>query len=932
MSEKKNVFFLDAFALIFRGYYAMIKNPRINSKGMDTSAILGFTNSLLDIFRREDPKHLVVVFDKGGSKERTKIFKEYKANRAETPEAIKIAIPYIKKILQAMGISFIEKEGYEADDLIGTLSKQAEKEGFKVYMVTPDKDYAQLVSENVFMYRPSRMGNGIEIWGVDEVKEKFGIKSPLQVIDYLAMVGDAVDNIPGFPGVGDKTAKKFINAYGSIEGLFEHIEQVKGKLKEKIQTNKEMGFLSKRLVTIMLDCPVTFEPSQISFEKIDFEKIRLLMEELEFKRALQIIENIFLKGGKPFEGKETTHDTSAVQLDLFSDLSPDTDPDTQKHTAKPGSFYQYVNTSLASQLLSEYLLRQKEVAICFFLSEKDVEDSLEIFGIGFSYQKQKGYYVPLRGNFEQKKAILQVFQPFFENEAIQKIGDSLKECIKILKLFDIDLKGELFDIALAHYVLHPDMSHQIKRLSQTFLKRTILDSKDLFGSGKNKLHPLQVPLSLQMDFATSNAEVCLSLKQLLEEQLKREHLQNLYRELEIPLLKVLAKMELEGICLNVEKLSELSSEITAEVTDLENKIYNICGEKFNISSPKQLGEMLFDKLKLIDNPKKTKSGQYATGEDILSKLSDKHPIIPCILQHRTLVKLKSTYVDALPKEVSNRTGRIHTTYMQTVASTGRLSSHQPNLQNIPIRTEKGRQIRACFTARDDNYTLLAADYSQIELRLIAALSGEETMLGAFKNREDIHRDTASKLFKIPLKEVTKSQRIQAKAVNFGILYGQGAVALSQQTGITKTEAKNLIDTYYTTYPKLKAYITNQVEKARIDGYVTTLLGRKRYLHNIHSVNDMVRSADERNAVNTPIQGSAADLIKKAMIAVDKVFSEKKLQTKMLLQVHDELVFDVPKHEMSLVKPLIRTVMEGVTNLSVKLEVDMGEGQTWLAAH
>lgn len=913
----RKIFFLDAYALIFRGYYAMIKNPRINSKGLDTSAILGFTNSLLEILRKETPEYLAVVFDKGGSEVRNALFPEYKANRQETPEAIKIAVPYIKKILEGMRINVIEKAGYEADDLIGTLAKKAEKEDFKIYMVTPDKDYAQLVSENIFIYRPARMGQGIEIWDVQKVKEKFEVKNPLQVIDYLAMMGDAVDNIPGLPGVGDKTAKKFINTYGSLENLLANTQDLKGKLKEKIENNKDLGLLSKKLTTILLDCPVTFLPSENKIQKPDFKKLVPVLEALEFKRALNTIQNIF-KNENALPEKNIPQ-----QLDLFSQTKPTI---SKQENLQTQPYFQYANTPLAHQILGDYLLKQSKIAFHFFISEAKT-----LLGIAFAYGNGNAYYVIFK-NDSERKDFLEFYKPVFENENILKIGADLKEAIKILKPFEIHLKGNLFDISLAHYILDPESSHKLQILAQTFLHKKINEKEDFLGSGKNKILAEQISLEHQKKYCVNAANACLFLQPILEEKLHENHLKNLYQNLEMPLLKVLAKMEENGVALDLEKLKNLSENFTEKIKILEKEIYKCSEKTFNISSPKQLGEVLFQEMQLVKNPKKTKTGQYSTSEEVLSKLKEKHPIINFILKHRTLLKLKNTYVDALPKEISQKTGRIHTTYKQNVTATGRLSSIHPNLQNIPIRTEEGQKIRNCFIPQEKNTVLLAADYSQIELRLIAALSQEKQMLQSFEKNEDIHKATAAKLFKIPIEKVTKTQRASAKAVNFGILYGQGALALSGQTGLSKTDAKELIENYYTTYPQLKNYMAKQIEKARSEGFVTTILGRKRYLKNIHSANGMVRSADERNAVNTPIQGSAADVIKKAMISIDKILFEKKLQTKMLLQVHDELVFEVPKQEINIIKPLIKNAMENISEVPIHLKIDMGIGKSWLKAH
>jgi DNA polymerase-1 len=936
MSDQKRLFLLDAYALIFRGYYALIKNPRINSKGMDTSAILGFTNSLLDVIRREKPNLLAVVFDKGGSDLRNDLFPEYKSNRQETPEAIKIAVPFIHKILKAMHIPIVEKAGFEADDLIGTLSKQAEKQGYKTYMVTPDKDFAQLVSENIFMYRPARMGNGIETWGIPEVQAKFEVERPEQVIDYLGMMGDAVDNIPGLPGVGDKTAKKFIKQYGSMENLLANTHELKGKMKEKVEANKELGLLSKKLATILLDCPVTFNEKDYELSVPDFNKVDEVFKELEFRRAADQFAKLFnrpvpkkedLKNEPKTKQKQTISATSGQQFDLFATQQKNTSA-YQTNENSP-QVYQFVNTSLGRKLLLDNLLKQSSVAFHIEVIGSNPFES-QIIGISFSYSKDSGYYLTISDN-EQAKIINQ-FKPFFEAEHIEKVGNALKKHIKTLSIFNIYLKGNLFDIKLAHYLLHPDMRHDLNVLSETYLNYQLISKESVLGKGRNKLTLSEIELKKQANYSSEQTDVTFQLKQQFEKDLVEKGLTKLYSEIELPLLKVLASMELEGIKLDHAFLNSLSEKLTNDIKTLEDAIYNEANIEFNLASPKQLGDVLFDHLKLVDKPKKTKTGQYATGEEILSKLAPKHEIVQRILDWRGLVKLKNTYVDALPNEVNKVTGRIHTTFCQSVAATGRLSSNNPNLQNIPIRTERGRQVRKAFVPRNENYTLLAADYSQIELRIIAALSKDESMIESFNRGEDIHAATAAKVYTIPLNEVTREQRGNAKAVNFGIIYGQGAFTLAQQLNISRTEAKELIDNYYATFPKLKQFIANQVDLARDQGYVETILGRRRYLKNINSQNAIVRSGDERNAVNAPIQGSAADIIKIAMIKIQQKLVEGKYQSKMLLQVHDELVFDMHNSEIDRLKKLIKNEMENAFKMAVPLTVDLGEGPDWLEAH
>lgn len=936
MATQKRVFLLDAFALIFRGYYALIKNPRINSKGMDTSAILGFTNSLLDVIRREKPDLLAVAFDKGGSSVRTEAFEDYKANRQETPEAIKIAVPYIQDILKAMHIPIVEEKGIEADDLIGTLAKQAEKEGYQVYMVTPDKDYAQLVSENIFMYRPARMGNGIEIWDIEKVKEKFEIENPLQVIDYLGMMGDAVDNIPGLPGVGDKTAKKFLKAYGSMEGLLENTHELKGKMKEKVEANKELGLLSKKLATILLDCPVTFNADDYLLKQPDFQKVSDVFQELEFRRSMDTVNKLFnnTTTNPVIEAVITPKENKngEPQLDLFAIPNTENQVETgYKTLEKTDHFYQHVATDTARKLLIKKLYIRK--SICFQLVTKDKENEAHhIIGVAFSYDKGKGYFVRFSDNIKEATTQLHEFKTIFEKESIEKVGQNLKETLKTLAYFDIELRGPLFDTSLAHYLINPDMRHSLHILAETYLNYQPIADETILGKGRNKISIDKAALDKQTMLLVEECDLTLQLKNQFEEELKDKKLDSLYHDIEIPLLKVLSKMEHEGIKINTQYLAELSETISTDISQLEKNIFEKAGENFNLASPKQLGIVLFENMKLVEKPKKTKTGQFATNEDVLSKLAAEHPIIQEIITWRGLVKLKSTYIDALPNEVNKETGRIHTTYAQTVAATGRLSSNNPNLQNIPIRTARGKQVRESFVPKDENHVLFAADYSQIELRIIAALSREENMIKAFQEGQDIHATTAAKVYNIPLEEVTREQRGNAKAVNFGILYGQGAFTLADQTGMSRKEAKELIANYYETYPTLKAYMGKQVDFARDNGYVETVLGRRRYLKNINSQNGMVRAGDERNAVNAPIQGSAADIIKIAMIQIQKKLEEGNYSSKMLLQVHDELVFDIHKDELEALQTMIQKEMENAFKMEVPLDVETGVGKNWLQAH
>ncbi|MFD2892522.1 DNA polymerase I [Flavobacterium chuncheonense] len=946
MSQKR-LFLLDAYALIFRGYYAFIKNPRINSKGMDTSAIMGFMNSLMDVIKREKPDHLAVAFDKGGSDYRLEMYEAYKANRDETPEAIKIAVPYIQELLKAMHIPIMEKAGYEADDLIGTLAKQAEKEGFQVFMVTPDKDFAQLVSENIFMYRPARMGNGIEIWGIPEVQEKFEVERPDQVIDFLGMMGDAVDNIPGLPGVGEKTAKKFLAQYGTMENLLANTHELKGKMKENIEANKEKGILSKKLATILLDCPVQFDEKDFELSKPDVEKTDEIFQELEFRQMKALFDKLF-SSGKDYdeietngttEGtlkKATTKKSAENQMDLFGFSDEEKSPTSHSFYATLDTtehFYQIIQGDLGLKLFLQNL--EQQTSVCFDTETTGIDAlNAELVGIAFSWEKGKGFYIPFPENQEDAKALAEKLVPFFSNENIEKIGQNLKYDIKVLANYGIEVKGHLFDTMIAHYLINPDMRHNMDVLSETYLKYSPKPIESLIGKkGKNQKSMRDVAFEDIKEYAAEDADITYQLKEHFQPILERVGTKKLFDEIEIPLVAVLAAMECEGIRLDVDFLKAMSIEMQKEIDTFETKIYEIAGESFNLASPKQLGDILFEKLK-IGGPKqkRTKTGQYATGEEILSYLAKDNEIVRHILEWRQLVKLKSTYVDALPNQVDPKTNRVHTDYMQTVAATGRLSSNNPNLQNIPIRTERGRQIRKAFIARDENYTLLAADYSQIELRIIAALSGEENMIKAFQHGEDIHKSTASKVFNVALEEVTREQRSNAKTVNFGIIYGVSAFGLSNQTDLSRSESAALIEAYYNTYPKLKAYIQDQIEFARENGYVQTVLGRRRYLKDINSANAVVRGAAERNAVNAPIQGSAADIIKIAMINIHKRLKAENWKSKMLLQVHDELVFDVHNEELEKIQPMIQSEMENAFKLEVPLVVDLGLGKDWLEAH
>ena len=933
--NRKRLFLIDAYALIFRGYYAFIKNPRINSKGLDTSAILGFTNSLFDVIKRENPDYLAVCFDKGGSQDRLEIFSEYKANRDETPEAIKIAVPFIEQILKALNIPVVVKKGYEADDIIGTLSKKAEQEGYQTFMVTPDKDFAQLVTENIFMYKPM-FGGGYEVWGVEEVKNKFEVTDPIQVIDFLGMKGDSADNIPGLPGVGDKTAKKFIAEYGSMEKLLANTDKLKGKLKEKIETNKELGLLSKKLATIILDVPVDFSPNEFKFKVTDLLEVKDVFRELEFRRLIESVDRIFNinKDDEELEIKsESTIQTpvknpGSGQFTLFDETNTFEKPKIFKRNnlSNLSNYYQTIDSSFGLKLLLKKLNLNSSVSYKL-LSNKVNYLSDKILGVSICWEKGKAYYLSFSNDFE-----ITELSSFFENESIEKISDNIKNDIKLLNQYKIKIKGKIFDTKLAHYIINPDTNHSINQLSETYLNYSLIDLQLLTGKGKNQKLISDLAVDQIKDFICEQADINLQLKSLFKIELNNTKLFNLFDEIEIPLLKVLADMEIQGINLDIKFLELLKTDLINDISSLEELIYTEAGENFNISSPKQLGEVLFEKMQLVKNPKKTKTGQFSTSEDILKDLSSEHDFVKNILQYRSLSKLKSTYVDSLPNQVLNSTNRVHTEYLQTVASTGRLSSINPNLQNIPIRTKRGREVRKAFIPKDENHFLLAADYSQIELRIIASMSEEKNMIKAFNNKEDIHSSTASIVFDIPVNEVTKTQRSNAKTVNFGIIYGVSAFGLSNQTDLSRSESKELIETYYHKYPNLKKFINDQIAYARNNGYVKTLIGRKRYLKDINSSNGLVRSGAERNAVNAPIQGTAADIIKIAMINIHNRLSKENLSSKMLLQVHDELVFDVYKPEISETILVIKEEMENAFKLNIPLTVDIDYGLNWLEAH
>lgn len=929
-SDKK-LFLLDAFALIYRAYFAFAKNPRVNSKGQNTSAAFGFTNVLIDILNKEKPSHIAVVFDPpGGATNRNVDFADYKAHREEMPEDIRSMIEPIKRIIEAFRIPMYVVEGYEADDLIGTLAKKAEKEGFITYMMTPDKDFGQLVSENIFIYKPGRGGDPATVMGVKEVCEKFEVKDPLQVIDILGLWGDAADNIPGIPGVGEKTAKKLIADYGSMEGVFENVESLKGKMKENMINFKEQGIISKLLATIILDSPVEFNPEELKYQEPDKSLILDIFTDLEFRNL-----------AKRVTGEEIVVTSAGVdengQLDLFGTQSL-----VEVQQAQPTSGVKTIATEKAAYhlvtlpeerkaLLTKLL---KQTSVCFDTETTDVNAlHADLVGMSFSFQAREAYYVAVPKDKTEAQAIVDELKPFFESEKIEKIAHNMKYDMQVLHRYGVAFAGPLFDTMIAHYLIQPESKQGMDFLAEYYLNYTPISIETLIGKkGKGQGNMGDLPPEAICDYACEDADITFQLKQLFGPQIEKEHLKKLFYEMEMPLVSVLAKMEEEGVAIDIPHLEAYSKQLADETAALEIRIKELAGMDFNVDSPKQLGDVLFEHMKISSKAKKTKTGQYATSEDILQQHKNDHEIIPCILDYRQMKKLKSTYVDPLPTMKDPVDGRVHTSYMQTVTATGRLSSNNPNLQNIPIRSERGKEIRKAFIARSEDYQLMSADYSQIELRIIAALANDENMIRAFKDKVDIHRATAAKVFHVELDEVTKDQRSAAKAVNFGIIYGQSAFGLSQNLGISRTEAKQIIDSYFAQYSTIKTYMDKAVKDARENGYVETIMQRRRYLPDINSANAVVRGFAERNAVNAPIQGSAADIVKLAMVAVDKAMTKANVQSKMILQVHDELVFDVHKDEQELMKALVKEAMETAVSLAVPMEVEMELANNWLDAH
>ncbi len=940
--EEKKLFLLDAMALIYRAYFAFAKNPRISSKGLNTSAMFGFTNTLLDVLKNEKPTHIGVAFDTAAPTARHVDFENYKAHRQEMPEDLVISIPYIKKLLKGFKIPVIEMDGYEADDIIGTLAKKAEEKGFEVFMMTPDKDYGQLVSEHIKMYRPGVFGKPAEVLGVDEILQKFQIKRIDQVIDMLGLMGDTADNIPGIPGVGEKTAQALLADYDNLENVIANADKLKGKLAEKVKNGAESARISKQLATILLDVPIEFEEEKLILEEPDKEQLTEIFNELEFRTlAKRALGEGTTGNNTPAEDKPKVK-KGQQSLFVITDDDDDTPPSEEDHQNAAHQklktiddikhHYELCDTKEKRKALVEKLSHQTE--FCFDTETTGIDaNNAELVGLSFSIKKHEAYYVPVPDQYDEAHAVVQEFKKVFENKQIAKTGQNLKYDIIMLRWYDVHVQGKLFDTMLAHYLIEPDQRHNMDFLSELYLQYEPIPIEKLIGEKKaGQLSMRTVPLDQITDYAAEDADVTLQLKHVLEPLLIKYKVFKLFDEVEVPLMNVLVKMETEGVRIDPDFLKKLSQELQSDIIKIEDKIYEVCGLKFNIASPKQLGDVLFDHLKIDEKAKKTKTGQYATGEDILSKLEDKHPAVKLVLDYRELVKLKNTYVDTLPEMINLRTGRIHTSFMQTVAATGRLSSNNPNLQNIPIRTERGREIRKAFIARNDKFTLLSADYSQIELRIIAHFSGDESMIEAFKNHIDIHAATASKVYGVPLEQVNSTMRRNAKMVNFGIIYGISAFGLSQRLNIPRKEAAEIIENYFAQYPTIKSYMDSSINNAREHGYVETILGRRRYLRDINSANATVRGFAERNAINAPIQGSAADLIKVAMIHIDEAFTKEKLNTKMTLQVHDELVFDVPNDELEIVKPIIKQKMEGAIKLNVPVDVEIGTGRNWLEAH
>ena len=924
----KKLFLIDAYALIYRAYFAFIKNPRINSQGLNTSAILGFVNTLEDVLKREKPSHLGVAFDPSGPTFRHDAFEAYKAQRESTPEDIKKAVPYIKNILKAYNIPIYEVSGYEADDVIGTLSKQAAKQGFTVYMLTPDKDYGQLVEENIFMYRPKHSG-GYEILGVEEVKAKYGLDNQEQVIDLLGLMGDSSDNIPGCPGVGEKTAVKLLQEFGSIENLLANTDKLKGALKTKVESNIDQIKFSRFLATIKTDTPIEINEEELTIKDPNLKELLSLFQELEFRTLISKYgESSPTPTPKKAEPKQLSLFDLFEEAEKVEEIADETADFERKSIQNTPHNYTLVDSSNFADFIGNLSTQN---TFCFDTETTGLNvHNDRLLGLSFSWKETEGYYIPI--NESNKSDILKALKPIFENPNTKKIGQNMKFDLMVLAVNGISLKGELCDCMIAHYLLQPELKHGMDYLAEVYLNYETIHYEDLVGSkGKKQLTLESVEVEKVCDYAAEDADITLQLWNILSEKIQQEKLEHLFYNIEMPLMKCLAKMELNGVRIDSNALNASADKLREEILNIQNEVTQMAGEEFNLSSAKQVGEILFDKLKIVEKAKKTKTGQYVTSEEVLESLSSKHPIVKKILEYRGIKKLLSTYVEALPELVNHKTGKIHTSYNQTVTATGRLSSSNPNLQNIPIRYEMGKEIRRAFIP-DEGHVFFSADYSQIELRIMAHLSGDENMVNAFNAGEDIHTATSAKIYGVEISEVTKDMRRNAKTANFGIIYGISAFGLSERLGISRTEAKTLIEGYFKTYPQVQEYITNSINKAKENGYVETIFGRKRYLSDINSHNSVVRSFAERNAVNAPIQGSAADIIKIAMVNINRRFEKENIQSQMILQVHDELNFNVLESEIEKVKEIVIDEMQNAYTLRVPLIADYGIGKNWLEAH
>lgn len=924
------LFLLDAYALIYRAYYALIKSPRINSKGFNTSAILGFVNTLEDVLKKESPTHIGVAFDPSGPTFRHEAYKEYKAQREETPEAIRLSVPIIKDIIRAYKIPILEIPGYEADDVIGTLATEAGKRGITTYMMTPDKDYGQLVSENVFMYRPKYGDKEFDIMGIEEVKAKFNIESTSQVIDMLGLMGDSSDNIPGCPGVGEKTAQKLISEFGSIENLLEHTDQLKGAIKTKVESNIEKIKFSKFLATIKTDVPIELDMDSLKRETPDEEKLRSIFEELEFRTLL---ERVFKSDKKP--AAKPAPEKQALQGDLFGFFADDNTEEQKNSSLKrledTDYDYQLIDTEDKINDFLRIILTKEIISLDTETTGTDAM-SAELVGMSFSYKENQAFYVPVPQDREEAQKIVDKFKPVFENEKSIKVGQNIKYDMIVLGNYGVSIKGQMFDTMIAHYVLQPELHHGMDYLAEVYLKYDTIKIEELIGAkGKNQRNMRDLSPTDIYKYACEDADVTLKLKNILEKELETNGVKELFEEIEMPLVPVLAYIERNGVRINTEALKETSRHFTIRMREIEEEIYKLAGMEFNVSSPKQVGEVLFDRLKIVEKAKKTKTGQYVTSEEVLESLKGKHQIVEKILDYRGLKKLLSTYVDALPELINPKTGRIHTSFNQTVTATGRLSSSNPNLQNIPVRDDDGKEIRKAFIP-EDGCEFFSADYSQIELRIMAHLSEDDNMIEAFREEQDIHAATAAKIYKINIDEVTREQRSKAKTANFGIIYGISVFGLAERLNVDRKEAKELIDGYFENYPKVKVYMDESIRSARDKGYIETIFKRKRYLPDINSRNAVVRGYAERNAINAPIQGSAADIIKVAMIRIYKRFMDEGIKSKMILQVHDELNFSVLREEKEKVQQIVISEMEAAYKMKVPLLADCGWGQNWLEAH